>query len=137
GQQGAKLGRLPKLGPPVAGFEAELPGLFQPLLVAARGRLAVFALGERSARQAFSPGETIADAGIFSPFSDQLGDEFQPSSVLNVEALERLLGGALIGPRLGVGRSYLEPLARIATGTRVDDERLVSRLILAFDGFNQ
>lgn len=136
-EPGARLSRLPNLGLAARGFRAELPGVPQTLLVAAGERRLVLALGERAAEQGLAAEQTIADSGIFTPLGDQLGNEFEPSSIVNVDAVTRLLrhDALPVAPPGGWPRAYLEPLSRLATGTRIDDGRLLTRLIFAFDGF--
>jgi hypothetical protein len=112
------------------GFSLGLPGLGGGAEVGVTGDSLVAAFGT-TVGQVLDPDETLAEDERFQAVRDRLGDDFAPWLYLDIQDAYKV-GELDPTPEPGYeqARAYVEQLGSFIAGTRVDDELLVSRLIL-------
>ena len=113
------------------GFSVGIPGIGAGLDVGAVGDRLI-AVGGTALGQVLEPEETLGDDEAFQAAAERLGDDFPPSFYLDVQQgfvlAER--GEDADSPDYDEARPYVEKLGSLVAGARVDDDVLVSRLIL-------
>ena len=125
--QGVRVTPVRIRGARAEGFIVQGERLSAPLLVAANDTRLVVALGRDAARQALAPDVTLGDVRAFSDFSDQLGDEFSPSSLVDVARIRGLLAIDR-DPEVQRLLRLISPINRAGSGTRIADGQLITRL---------
>jgi Protein of unknown function (DUF3352) len=113
------------------GFSVGIPGLGAGLDVGVADDLLI-AVGGTTFDQVLEPEEILGDNEAFQAAAERLGDEFSPNFYLDVQyglmLAER--GADAASPDYDAARPYVENLGSLVAGARVDDDLLVSRLIL-------
>jgi Protein of unknown function (DUF3352) len=100
------------------------------------GRL-VAGLGEASVEQALSPDETLGESETFSAVTDDLGDDFEPTVLVDFEPILQLVestGEVASDPDYAEVKPYLDALDFLAGGVRTEGDRTTVRLVLGLDG---
>lgn len=117
------------------GFEVRFRGEDASYIVAANDTRLVLARGRDAAVLALAPRVTLGDVRAFADFSDQLGDEFSPSALLDVARIRGLLGPNP-DPEIQRLLRTIDEINRAGVGVRVADGRLITRLIVGLEGFD-
>ena len=126
--------RLPR-NTEAQGFEVRFRGESGTFIVAANDSRLVLARGRSAAVLALAPRVTLGDVRAFADFSDQLGDEFAPSALLDVARIRGLLGPSP-DPEVQRLLRTIDEINRAGAGVRVADGRLITRLIVGLEGFD-
>ncbi|UJA18780.1 hypothetical protein HJD18_00215 [Thermoleophilia bacterium SCSIO 60948] len=117
------------------GFEVRFRGEDESYIVAANDTRLVLARGRAAAALALAPRVTLGDVRAFADFSDQLGDEFSPSALLDVARIRGLLGPSR-DPDVQRMLRTIDEINRVGVGVRVAEGRLITRLIVGLEGFD-
>ena len=89
----------------------------------------VVAVGEDSTVDALDPQETLGESGSLD-LAEAIGDDYAPYLVADMDALSGLITSI---PNAESATPFLEPLATIAAGAKIDDDRYLTRLVASFD----
>lgn len=114
------------------GFMVSSADLPQPLTIASDGERLVVALGEEAAREAFDPTVTLAESGRLDLPEGLEG--YEPSAVFDLQAaLQALPIAILADPGFEAALPYLEAIGESTAGSRVEGDRVLSRVVVGFD----
>jgi hypothetical protein len=106
-------------------LEAEAP---QPVVVARGEGRVVVAFGEAAATAALSPDAKLGDSELLGQVEDVLGDDFQPSLLLDLPSVVKLVDATgAADAEFEEARPYLEAFGTIAAGGKADGDRIESR----------
>ena len=89
----------------------------------------VVGFGEDSTVDALAPEETLGESGAVD-FTEAIGDDYAPDFVADMDALAELIGTI---PNADAAVPYLEPMATIVSGSRLDGDDLLTRTVASFD----
>jgi len=118
------------------GFSIEIPGSPQPINVLAGDEKVVVAFGATATADAIDPDVSLADSEAFQRASDSLGDGYNTSFFLDIEAVVALVES------LGAGsdetyqndvKPWLDPLAHVVFGTKLDGEVAVQKFVIGVE----
>lgn len=118
---------------PGEGFQLQVPGLPQPIVVLAKGDRVAVSLGIASARDAVDPPEPFGDGEPGKSVIASLGEGYRPGFVLVVDPLVSLLTsmGAGSDPDFKQALPYLSAYRSLAIGTKEQDGRSAVKFVLA------
>lgn len=134
-QSGQDPGPLPS-GVEGEGFAIEIGGLPFQLLVTSDGARVLAGTSEEQVAAARGEGvETLEQSGRLDEAREALGDEdFTPAFLLDGELLSGLAGGlGAFVPGVGTAVPYLEPLGLITSGTRSEDDLVITRTAIEIE----
>jgi hypothetical protein len=115
------------------GFALELPGSPQPINVLAGDDRVVVAFGATATADAIDPETRLSDSDAFNRATDSLGDGYDTSFFLDVDAVVALVEA------LGAGsdptyqedvKPWLDPLSHVVFGTKLDGEVAVQKFVI-------
>ena len=118
------------------GFAIEIPGSPQPINVLAGDEKVVIAFGATATVDAIDPDVSLADSDAFQRAADSLGDGYNTSFFLDIEAVVALVES------LGAGsdetyqndvKPWLDPLAHVVFGTKLDGEVAVQKFVIGVE----
>ena len=111
------------------GFTIQAPELPAPVHVAQRGDRVAVALGDEATEDLLEPSQTLADDGEFKAAAGRLGDDFEVANYFEVAPVIELAEseGASSNPDYLKAKPYLEPFLRVVSGSRKDDDVVLSR----------
>jgi hypothetical protein len=116
-----------------SGFELQIPGSPQPVVVLAKDDQVAAGYAASSAQDLLDPQQTFADSKAGQAAIDTLGDDFTPSFVLLAPPVTGLLRSLdeLEVADLSDVLPYLGAYRSLAIGTERDDDRLTVRVVAA------
>jgi hypothetical protein len=115
------------------GFAIEIPGAPQPVNVLAGDEKVVIAFGATATTNAIDPDETLSDSEAFRRAADSLGDGYNASFFLDVDAVVALaesLGAGSDESYQNDVKPWLDPLSHVVFGTKLDGEVSVQKFVI-------
>lgn len=128
---GAPVRRLPLRG--FDGFALKEPGVPEPVFVVARGDRVVVTYGKESTLRALGSHPSLGGTDVYEDALDAVGSDFSPGGLLSIAPVLEL------ADRLGADRDptyqrevkpFLEPLAFVVFGSKLDGDTFVQRVVI-------
>lgn len=119
----------------VDGFEVQPEGSPQPIVVL-DGDKVVVAYGEQAAESAYNSDPALSDSETFQRALGGLGDGFTPTGYFDLNAIQTLAeaAGAAQFPIYEQDvKPWVDPLAYVAFGSSVDEDRVTQRLVIGIE----
>jgi hypothetical protein len=117
------------------GFTISIPDAPSAAHVVLRDDRLVIAYGDEAAAQALEPESELTGSDSFGTAREGLGEDFEVGGFVDFGPLVELLGAtpAAADPEFAQARPFLENLAYLAFGSRVEDDRSISRIVLGLE----
>ena len=112
-----------------AAFKAGPTDLGKPAIIARSDDRVVIAVGEAAAADGLAPAEKLGDSELYASAKGVLGDDFEPTFLMSMPDLIAAVdatGGA--DAEFQQAKPYLEAFSVIASGGKLEDDELESRL---------
>lgn len=116
-----------------AGFTLEAKDLPEPIVVAQRGDRIGIGYGRAGVDATFDQGDPLSGDPVYTAAVAALGSDYDPSFYASVDPLMELAGragGLGRDPSFAAAQAYLDPVASLISGGRVEGDRAWSRLRL-------
>src|ERR687892_543612 len=115
------------------GFAIEIPGSPQPINVLAGDEKVVIAFGATATSNAIDPDNSLSGTDAFQRATDSLGDGYNTSFFLDVDAVVSLaesLGAGSDETYQNDVKPWLDPLSHVVFGTKLDGEVSVQKFVI-------
>jgi hypothetical protein len=114
-------------------FAVRMPKAPKPIVLARGGDRMVLAFGVDAAAEGIRPDRPLEQGASYAKAAGALGDGFTPSMLFSFPAIVSLVDATGDhSPGWSQARHYLQNLAVVALGTKVDGDIARSRFALAF-----
>jgi hypothetical protein len=111
-----------------AAFKVEA-GETKPFVLARGEGRVVAAFGESAATAALKPNAKLGDGEVYGDAKDVLGDDFEPSFLLSMPAVIKLVEATgQADADFEKARPYLEAFGSVTSGGKAEDDRVESRI---------
>ena len=115
------------------GFAIQIPGSPQPINVLAGDDKVVVAFGATATSNAIDPDEELSDSEAFQRATDSLGEGYNVSFWLDMDAVVALVEAAGAGGNPTYENDvqpWLDPLSHVVFGTKLDGEVAVQKFVI-------
>jgi Protein of unknown function (DUF3352) len=129
-EQGAPVSRADIAG--ARGFRVRILGAPQPINFVVGNEKAVVAFGDDATEQGLAPAETLGETDEFKSAAEEIGTDFSLSLYVEMPAVLTLVeaSGATDETYREDVKPFLESVQYIASGSKVDDDTSVTRLVV-------
>lgn len=135
-QQGIQT--RPESAGSLEGFSVQLPGIPAPFYALGGARL-VLAYGDAGLDAAGGDGETLRDSEAFAAAQDAVGEDFNISFFVDVDAAQRLgeaaaaFGGAPMDTYEQDVKPYLDVLTHVVAAVKTEGDTIVQKLVVGVE----